>query len=159
MGQDCGKCRLRKIPKTCMYKFSFQLFRLFFQGIFEYIIPELLGNPWNTHRLNNNSTWCGDAQSISTGMEGRQRQAGWHSAGLLGLFPELNNLQWGAPSTIHTRNLIQLSKVNGLCATYVTVNVAIVCNWSLPADYLPCSSNARMHQWPFYAREPCRVQL
>lgn len=53
------------------------------------------------------------------------------------------------PSTIHTRNLIQLSKVNGLCATYVTVNVAIVCNWSLPADYLPCcTNNARILEYP-----------
>lgn len=88
----------------------------------------------------------GCTEHISAGVEGspRRRQAGRHLAELLGLFPELNNLQWGAPSTIHTRNLIQLSKVNGLCATYVTVNVAIVCNWSLPADYLPCCTNARM---------------
>lgn len=57
--------------------------------------------------------------------EGRgTRQAGRQVCSPLGL--TYNGVP--RPSTIHTRNLIQLSKVNGLCATYVTVNVAIVCN-------------------------------
>lgn len=56
--------------------------------------------------------------------EALARQAGRQVCSPLGL--TYNGVP--RPSTIHTRNLIQLSKVNGLCATYVTVNVAIVCN-------------------------------